>query len=57
MDKIKLERISKLTAISKKRELTDEEQTERAVLRSEYIAEIRSQVKTMLSDIEIVDKQ
>lgn len=57
MDKIKLERISELTAISRKRELTESEKSERAILRNEYIAEIKSQVKTMLNDIEIVDKQ
>lgn len=57
MDKIKLRRISELTAISRERELTDEELEERKILRSQYIAEMRSQVKTMLDDIEIVDKQ
>lgn len=57
MDKIKLRRISELTAISRERELTDEELEERKILRSQYIAEIRSQVKIMLDDIEIVDKQ
>ena len=57
MDKIKLERISELTAISRQRELTNEELQERQILRSQYIAEIKSQVKIMLDDIEIVDKQ
>ena len=57
MDKIKLRRISELTAISRERELTDEELEERKILRSQYIAEIRSQVKIRLDDIEIVDKQ
>ncbi|MDY6315220.1 MAG: DUF896 domain-containing protein [Clostridia bacterium] len=57
MDRIKLDRISELTAISKKRELTADEKEERQLLRAEYLAEIKSQVKEMLNDIEIVDEQ
>lgn len=57
MDRIKLDRISELTAISKKRELTADEKEERQLLRAEYLAEIKSQVKTLLDDIEIVDEQ
>ncbi len=57
MDRIKLDRISELTAISRKRELTAGEKEERRLLRAEYLAEIKSQVKEMLNDIEIVDKQ
>lgn len=57
MDRIKLDRISELTAISRKRELTAGEKEERLLLRAEYLAEIKSQVKEMLNDIEIVDKQ
>lgn len=57
MDRIKLDRISELTAISKKRELTADEKEERQLLRVEYLAEIKSQVKEMLNDIEIVDEQ
>lgn len=37
MDAKKLERISELTRISRTRELTEEEQKERAELRREYI--------------------
>lgn len=57
MDRIKLDRISELTAISRKRGLTAGEKEERRLLRAEYLAEIKSQVKEMLNDIEIVDKQ
>ncbi len=57
MDRIKLDRISELTAISRKRVLTAGEKEERRLLRAEYLAEIKSQVKEMLNDIEIVDKQ
>ena len=57
MDRIKLDRISELTAISKKRELTADEKEERQLLHAEYLAEIKSQVKEMLNDIEIVDEQ
>ena len=57
MDKNKLNRISELTAISRKRNLTADEKSERQMLRSEYLFEIKSQIKEMLNDIEIVDKQ
>ncbi|ADU23230.1 MULTISPECIES: DUF896 domain-containing protein [Ruminococcus] len=36
MEKKKLDRISELTAISRQRELTDEEKSEREALRMEY---------------------
>lgn len=36
MERKKLDRISELTAISKQRELTDEERSEREALRAEY---------------------
>ena len=37
----KIKRINELTAISRTREFTEEEQTERAALRKEYIEEWR----------------
>ena len=36
MEKMKLDRLSELTAISRSRELTDAEQAERKLLRDEY---------------------
>ena len=36
MEKVKLNRLSELTAIARKRELTPEEKSEREALRNEY---------------------
>ncbi len=41
MKKEKMDRISELTRISRQRELTEEEKTERQALREEYLAEWR----------------
>lgn len=41
MTKEKMDRISELTRISRERELTEEEKTERQALREEYLAEWR----------------
>ena len=41
MIKEKMDRISELTRISRERELTEEEKTERKALREEYLAEWR----------------
>lgn len=41
MIKEKMDRISELTRISRQRELTEEEKTERQALREEYLAEWR----------------
>lgn len=41
MIKEKMDRISELTRISRERELTEEEQSERQALRQEYLAEWR----------------
>ena len=42
MEKIKVDRINELARISKTRSLTDEEKSEQAALREEYIKEVRS---------------
>lgn len=42
MEKAKIERINYLAKESKVRELTEEEKTEQAALRQEYVAEIRA---------------
>ena len=41
MDKIKVDRINELARLSKERELTEEEKSEQAALRKEYIEEFR----------------
>ena len=41
MTKEKMDRISELTRISRQRELTEKEKTERQALREEYLAEWR----------------
>ena len=41
MTQEKMDRISELTRISRERELTEEEKTERQALREEYLAEWR----------------
>lgn len=50
MQQRKMERISELTRISRERELTAEEQTERQALREEYIREFRSNMKQILDN-------
>ena len=45
MDKAKIDRINELGRISKERELTFEEQQERAALRNEYIAYFRAEIR------------
>ena len=45
MDKAKIDRINELGRIAKERELTFEEQQERAALRNEYIAYFRAEIR------------
>ena len=45
MDKAKIDRINELGRLAKVRELTFEEQQERAALRNEYIAYFRSEIR------------
>ena len=45
MDKAKIDRINELGRIAKTRELTYEEQVERANLRNEYIAYFRAEIR------------
>lgn len=48
MDQKKLCRISELTRIARERELTEEEKTERAALRQEYIDGYRRNLEAQL---------
>jgi uncharacterized protein YnzC (UPF0291/DUF896 family) len=56
MEKIKLDRINELAHKSKAEGLTEEEKSEQALLRAEFLAEIRADVKASLESIEIVDE-
>ena len=55
MEKYKIDRINELAHLSKSIGLTDEEKAEQAVLRAEFLAEIRMDVRVSLDSIEIVD--
>lgn len=57
MDEKKIMRINELTAISRKRALTDAEQAERASLRREYIDAVKANLEAQLKNIEFVDKK
>ena len=56
MEKSKLNRINELAHKSKAESLTDAEKEEQRLLRQEFIAEIRADVRASLESIEIVDK-
>lgn len=56
MEQSRIDRISELTRISRERELTPEEQKERAELRAEYIAAIRLSLTCALDNTYIVDE-
>ena len=55
MEKEKMERISELTRLSRERELTPDELTERAALRAEYIQDWRKSTINVLENTYIVD--
>ena len=55
MEQAKKDRISELTRISRTRELTEEEKTERQALREEYLAEWRLGAMQTLESLYIDD--
>lgn len=57
MEKEKMERISELTHLSRERELTPDELTERAALRAEYIQDWRKSTINVLENTYIVDEK
>lgn len=57
MEQCKMDRISELTRISRERELTCDEQTERKALREEYLAEWRLGAKQTLDTVYIIDEK
>ena len=57
MEKEKMDRISELTRLSRERELTEDEKTERAALRAEYIQDWRKSTIDVLENSYIVDEK
>lgn len=57
MDAKKMDRISELTRISRERELTAQEQEERAALRREYIDSFKLSLTSQLDVTYIVDEK
>ena len=55
MEKKKLDRISELTAISRQRELTEEEKAEREALRMEYRRSVMANFTDTLEHTSIVE--
>lgn len=55
MEKKKLDRLSELTAISRTRELTAEEKTERQTLRDEYRAAVTGNLRRQLESMTIIE--
>ena len=55
MEKFKIDRINELAHKSKETGLSEEERIEQALLREEFLAEIRADVRASLDSIEIVD--
>ena len=54
MEQKKIERINQLSRLARERELTEEEQQERAALRAEYIADSRRATIDVLENTYIV---
>ena len=52
-----MDRISELTALSRQRELTEEEKAERKALREEYLADWRRGTIDVLENTYIVDEK
>ena len=57
MDKEKMDRISELTRLSRERELTPDELTERAALRAEYLQDWRKSTVNVVENTYIVDEK
>lgn len=53
MEHEKIERISELTRLSRERELTHEELTEREALRREYLDSFRQNMRGMLESVRV----
>ena len=57
MEKAKMDRISELTALSRQRELTEEEKAERKALREEYLADWRRGTIDVLENTYVIDEK
>lgn len=57
MTEEKIKRINELYHKSKAEGLTEEEKTEQALLRKEYIANVRGNLRAQLNHIDIVNEQ
>ena len=57
MEKEKMDRISELTRLLRERELTEDEKTERAALRAEYLKDWRESTINVLENTYIVDEK
>ena len=57
MEKEKMDRISELTRLSRERELTEDEKTERAALRAEYLKDWRESTINVLENTYIVGEK
>lgn len=55
MEKVKLDRINELAHKSKAEGLTEAEKEEQRILRQEFLAEIRADLKASLESIEFVE--
>ena len=55
MEKVKLNRLSELTAIARKRELTPEEKSEREALRNEYRRSVIANLTGQLEATTIIE--
>lgn len=55
MEKVKLNRLSELTAIARKRELTAEEKSEREALRNEYRRSVIANLTDQLEATTIIE--
>ena len=55
MDEKKIERINELYRKSKAEGLTEEEKQEQTILRQEFIANVRMNLKTQLDNIDLVN--
>lgn len=55
MNEEKIARINELARKSKAESLTEEEKQEQAILRQEFIANVRNNLKAQLDNIDLVD--
>jgi uncharacterized protein YnzC (UPF0291/DUF896 family) len=56
MEQAKIDRINELSRLARQRELTGEEQAERAGLRQEYVDEVKASLTAQLENTYLVDE-